>query len=198
MQFLYVCRFSNGHIKVGCSNDPATRIRQHADRVACLGVSLTERFDILCADGDESREQALIDRCVEHATMRFQLEWFAGLDFSGVCAWAREAAIAKIEPRDEDTFGFRLRCARLAAGLSQAQLGVGLAPDGGDLQKATISAWEVGRNSPTVHDLRRICKRLLVSADVLVFGADQPPTQMNWSVLRESPADLLRKNRKVA
>ncbi len=34
MEYLYVCHFSNGHIKVGRSIDPRARIAAHADRVA--------------------------------------------------------------------------------------------------------------------------------------------------------------------
>jgi len=34
MEYLYVCHFSNGHIKVGRSIHPKSRIASHADRVA--------------------------------------------------------------------------------------------------------------------------------------------------------------------
>lgn len=44
MEYLYVCHFSNGHIKVGRSIDPRARIAAHADRVACMGVEFVDRF----------------------------------------------------------------------------------------------------------------------------------------------------------
>jgi len=48
MDNLYVCHFSNGHIKVGRSVDPMARIAAHADRVGCLGIELVEHFLALC------------------------------------------------------------------------------------------------------------------------------------------------------
>lgn len=67
-----------------------------------------------------------------------------------------------------NAFGARLRNAREACGLTQTQLGAGLAADGSDLRKATVSAWEVGRNQPNAQQLRLICQRLRVSADQLL------------------------------
>ena len=40
MSFLYVCLFSNGHLKVGRSVNALARISQHEERVSCLGVEL--------------------------------------------------------------------------------------------------------------------------------------------------------------
>jgi hypothetical protein len=89
---LYVCRFSNGHIKVGRSIDPNSRIATHADRVACMGVSLESSYITECPNACEARERILIDACVKAGATRFQSEWFAGLDFDEVCKWSYAAA----------------------------------------------------------------------------------------------------------
>lgn len=68
----------------------------------------------------------------------------------------------------ESTFGARLAEARRNAGLTQAQLGEGLGPDGRDLQKATVSSWEVGASQPSASQIAKLCERLCVSADYLL------------------------------
>lgn len=90
MQYLYVCHFSNGHIKVGRSIDPKARISAHADRVACMGVELVEHHIAECAGHSAPAELALIDRCAQSATKRNKSEWFEGLDFPSVCEWCAE------------------------------------------------------------------------------------------------------------
>lgn len=67
-----------------------------------------------------------------------------------------------------ETFGARLAAKRLAAGLTQEQLGAGLAPDGGDVSKGGVSAWEVGRTQPSAAQLVKLCKRLRCSSDDLL------------------------------
>jgi transcriptional regulator with XRE-family HTH domain len=66
------------------------------------------------------------------------------------------------------TFGSRLAEKRKAAGLTQEQLGVGMAADGGDIGKGGVSSWEVGRTLPSAHQIARICERLKCSADDLL------------------------------
>lgn len=90
-----------------------------------------------------------------------------------------------------DTFGANLRAAREAAGLTQAQLGAGLASDGSDLRKATVSAWEVGRNTPDVHQLRAICQRLNVSADHLLGRPEPGFSDAQRRALAQSLEDAL-------
>lgn len=92
MAFLYVCLFSNGHIKVGRSITPFSRIASHVERVACLGVALVDSSDVECVGPSEPRERVLIDRCADACEQRFKSEWFTGLDYATVCSWAREAA----------------------------------------------------------------------------------------------------------
>lgn len=101
MSHLYVCHFSNGHIKVGRSIEPKSRIAQHADRLACVGIELSEHHIAACYGPSEPREARLIARCAENAETRHQYEWFVGLDYLSVCEWANEAAA--LELTDEAT-----------------------------------------------------------------------------------------------
>lgn len=72
------------------------------------------------------------------------------------------------------TFGFgqRLKAARTDRGLSGAALGAGLADDGSDVTRQSVSDWEAERHYPKANQLREICTRLGVTADHLLFGAD--------------------------
>lgn len=91
MESLYVCLFSNGHIKVGRSAKPSARVTQHADRVKCLGIWL-DRVEYWEAENAVMAEAFLIGKCAGHATARNDNEWFVGLSFGRVCEWAAEAA----------------------------------------------------------------------------------------------------------
>jgi DNA-binding XRE family transcriptional regulator len=173
MDALYVCAFSNGAIKVGRSSDPDSRIAQHEERVACLGVLLNEkRAYPFTGYYVQAAEAELIARCTQHATSRHKSEWFTGLDFEEVCDWARELC-DRWEPRadqEADSFGYRLAKARRKAGLTQADLAKGLGVGGRDLQKAAVSSWENNTCSPNVEQLRLICARLGVTPNHLVLG----------------------------
>lgn len=67
-------------------------------------------------------------------------------------------------------FGERLRLARIAAGLSGTQLGLGAGEHGKDASKASVSDWENERHYPKMDQLRVICLKLNISADDLIFG----------------------------
>jgi DNA-binding XRE family transcriptional regulator len=167
MPFLYVAAFSSDHIKVGCSNDDAEkRIAQHAERVACMGVRLIEKFVVECPWPVGEREGALIEKCADAAEQRFQREWFTGLSFSVVCGWAQEAAAMAVDRAE--TFGDRLRSIRRDVGMTQSELGKGLGLAGDDAGKATVSHWETNRHAPNLDQLVMICRRLDVSADRLL------------------------------
>lgn len=90
--FLYVCEFSNGHIKVGRSINAAARIAQHQERVSCMGVELMRRDAELCLGDSHAAESQLIERCSRAAAERFKNEWFVGLEFVHVLRWMKEAA----------------------------------------------------------------------------------------------------------
>lgn len=66
------------------------------------------------------------------------------------------------------SFGSRLAARRKAVGLTQEQLGEGLAADGGNVGKGAVSSWEVGRTVPSATQLPKICERLKCSADDLL------------------------------
>ena len=92
MEYLYVCQFSNGLIKVGRSIEPESRIASHADRVAVAGIELITHRRFMCSDGVVRRESALISRCRELASESFKSEWFQGLQFDDVCNLAERIA----------------------------------------------------------------------------------------------------------
>lgn len=68
------------------------------------------------------------------------------------------------------SFGTRLSLARKNKGLTQADVGVGLATDGGDASKSVVYGWEKDQHYPRVDQLTLICKRLGCGADYLLFG----------------------------
>ena len=92
MQSLYVCLFSNGHIKVGRSDKPFLRIAAHADRVSCLGVTLTDQRIFECVGRASLAEAKMIQRCAAVTTQRNAVEWFEGVNFLDAVAWAQELA----------------------------------------------------------------------------------------------------------
>lgn len=120
MESLYVCLFSNGHIKVGRSIDHASRIANHVDRVACMGIDLEDSFVVGCADECDAREQALIARCVQGASKRHLHEWFEGLSFAEVCQWARDSAVADLDRANSLFRGVRLQLRMTQADLASA------------------------------------------------------------------------------
>lgn len=91
-EYLYVCHFSNGHIKVGRSVDPKSRIASHADRVSCVGIELIEHHIAECVGHSIPAEAALIEKCTELASKRLKNEWFQGLEFTEVCEFANQFA----------------------------------------------------------------------------------------------------------
>lgn len=92
MQYLYVCLFSNGHIKVGRSINPESRIAAHADRVSCMGIELVEHKTFPCVGNVIARESALISACKDTAIRQHKHEWFEGLEFELVVAFVERFA----------------------------------------------------------------------------------------------------------
>jgi transcriptional regulator with XRE-family HTH domain len=68
-------------------------------------------------------------------------------------------------------FGARLATLRKAAGLTQEQLGEGLAADGSDVGKGAISSWEVGRTEPSPSQITKLCARLKCTPNDLIAHA---------------------------
>jgi len=88
MDYLYVCHFSNGHIKVGRSINPTARVAHHAERVGCMGVELLEHHIVECKGDIAQAELSLIDGCTSIASAKFKSEWFSGIDYSTACSLA--------------------------------------------------------------------------------------------------------------
>ncbi len=65
-----------------------------------------------------------------------------------------------------ESFATRLREARLAAELTQEQLGFEV-----DVTKSSVSAWENGREMPSLRNLPKIRTALNCSLDYLVCGS---------------------------
>lgn len=101
MSALYVCLFSNGHLKVGRSVNALARISQHEERVSCLGVELVDYRVFDCVVHPGPAEAALIERCVEACSKRNKNEWFEGVDFDSACEWAAECASTPITTAPE-------------------------------------------------------------------------------------------------
>lgn len=91
-EHLYVCHFSNGHIKVGRSCRPKLRIAAHVERVSCLGVSLVDHHVVECVGDVLQAESALIAWCRGLAYSTHKNEWFIGIDFGLAVAEANRQA----------------------------------------------------------------------------------------------------------
>jgi hypothetical protein len=146
MEHLYVCQFANGHIKVGRSADPEVRVKQHAERVSCLGVELVAFDYYPCSGSVINAEARLIARCAEHASAQRKNEWFEGLQPGLVCEWAREIAGSDDEaPQvDHESPDFRAIVRGLmACGITQAQIAQRCKCD-----QSTISDIANGRGEP--------------------------------------------------
>lgn len=91
-------------------------------------------------------------------------------------------------------FGDRLRAARVAAGMTQEQLGFELG-----VTKSSVSAWENGRETPSFRMLPELRRQLRHSLDELVCGigpGDASPERAEQGVADEaSPAARNEKER---
>lgn len=123
-QYLYVCHFSNGHIKVGRSSAPQSRIAQHESRVSCLGIELVEHFVVECVGNVAQAESALIAFCKGVATKRHVNEWFVGVDYLDACEKAkRSATFARPVPTDVVAATWGEYCQLLAdVGITQVEI----------------------------------------------------------------------------
>lgn len=91
-----------------------------------------------------------------------------------------------------NSFGDRLRKARVDAGLTQEQLGFSI-----DISKSSISAWENNREMPSFKILPSLSRALGHSLDYLVCNSSYgPPSQPN--TMQSTPSHLYAKNTKEA
>jgi hypothetical protein len=98
--YLYTCRFENGHIKVGMSrHQPGSRIAAHKSTANIMRTRMVESHTFECQGGCALAEKALIGRCVMAGGEQFAREWFSGIDYALVSAWAaEEAAVQRAGP----------------------------------------------------------------------------------------------------
>jgi|GEM_PF-567267 len=148
-QFLYVCGFSNGFVKVGRSSDPSSRIAQHEERVSCLGILLNESHTVECAAHVLSAESALIELCAAAASGRNKNEWFDGLNFDEVCKWAEQCATQLASSAISS-----IRVIRERLGVTQTALA-----DGMGCTQGNVGHYERGQTIPP-----DAAKRLIVYA----------------------------------
>lgn len=146
-EYLYVCYFSNGHIKVGRSLHPASRVAVHAERVACLGVELISHHIEPCLGPSEVCEAELINLCTSNAAKRFKYEWFAGLDFPTVRDWLVRAATTAPQ-RSSRTRWAAMLVALKASGMTQTRVAEHCGCSG-----ASISALASGDAKEPMHSL---------------------------------------------
>lgn len=97
MESIYICHFSNGVIKVGRSTNPETRLRQHLDRVACVGLKMVDSRAAACVGNAGLAEAALIALCRTKASAQHKNEWFEGIDFDEACGWMEMAAATEFK-----------------------------------------------------------------------------------------------------
>ena len=88
--------------------------------------------------------------------------------------------------------GSRLRRARKAAGYSQEAIGALFAsnekPEG--FGKATVSAWETGRNELTASQIVKLCQILRIDVDFLLLGKESALTpKESWIIDAYRSAD---------
>lgn len=184
MHYLYVCHFSNGHIKVGRSISPKSRIASHADRVACVGIELIEYHLAECVGHAAPAEDALIERCAAVATKRNRSEWFEGLDYLGVCKWVDECAQIVTDyqqpiqqPKPPDKNIHIRRAFSVMGGPSEASRKLGIN------NPAVLYQWRIHGRVPI---------KYAIEIEVLTNGAvrceDLRP-DVNWGVLRNQHAE---------
>lgn len=80
--------------------------------------------------------------------------------------------VGKSSRHFELPFGIALRRVRLAAGLSQEQLGLEA-----DVQRNFISLIETGQNQPTINTIAKLARALGMKASELVAEAERTKTR---------------------
>lgn len=99
--------------------------------------------------------------------------------------------------RNEDeraALGQRLRSARITRKLTLLQVADALSDAGYPTKKATVSAWEVGRNVPDAFIIARLAKLYHQSADALLWDEAPSAEAMQFAV----SFDALSEAQKVA
>lgn len=167
-QYLYVCLFSNGHIKVGRSYNPKARIADHVERVACVGISLDDSRTYECAGNVAAAESELIKTCSETASEVHKNEWFVGLSFQAVCEIAEAHASIQYPATGDHPLAKAIDVVGSSAELAR-RLGV---------TRAAVHQWGLpGRRVPAEH-----CPTIEKITDGALMCEDIRP-DVEWAVL---------------
>lgn len=87
-----------------------------------------------------------------------------------------EPRVEKSIPQHQADLGERLKTLRKVAHLTQTQVADKLG-----IKKATVSAWETGRNMPDPFALRQLAKMYGVSVDALLWDDSLSPEAMRFA-----------------
>lgn len=79
--FLYVCMFSNGTVKVGCSESPARRIASHEQNAAVFGATLDQTWVSCLIHERRAAEELALSAIRRHAHQAAGSEWFNEIPF---------------------------------------------------------------------------------------------------------------------
>lgn len=172
MQYLYACLFSNGHVKVGRSTDPASRIAAHEDRVSCLGIDLDQYRIYECAGYVVTAEARLIEECAKAAEQINKNEWFVGLSFEWACTVAKACAAIQYPFPQKDGLRSALAITGSLTAIAQTL----------DVSVQRLSNW-LSRNAVPLE----YCARLEKAADGAVMRWDMRPDDWHliWPELRK-------------
>lgn len=66
------------------------------------------------------------------------------------------------------TIGEKIRAARIAAGMTQKQLGLAIGIEKEKVAETMVQGWEYGKQAPSLQYLRPLANALKVSLDYLV------------------------------
>lgn len=91
---VYIVEFSDGTVKVGYSARPTPRIRQHQDNAACFGIAIARHWVSAPHFGARKNELKLIAWGLVHAEAVRKKEYFAGIDYAAIQAYAETLPMA--------------------------------------------------------------------------------------------------------
>lgn len=106
--YVYVLEFRSGLIKVGYSNSPAKRIRQHRDTAMSLDNPVVGEWVSPPHTGALSNEKELIRYCSKGAASIAGREYFKGLLFAEVAMFAESLSFGRATPQEIKDFDARV------------------------------------------------------------------------------------------
>lgn len=86
--YVYALKFNVGVVKVGLTGSPSKRIRTYLTTLLPFGISIEEQWVSEPHGQAEDNEALLLEFCRARATEVMNREYFAGLNFNDVAAFA--------------------------------------------------------------------------------------------------------------